>query len=479
MNYKKVGVITLAITLMAIGGLFLVNNFVDLQLSRLFSILWPSIIVLLGLEIIISKLISDKREEDHKISVSGGSIFLLTIFMIGLILFSNINFFNGVNGFNFISFDFNRGVSFFPINSKYDSKFTRDLTIETEDKEEFFIENSFGDITVDKGQGKNIEVEAKINIKNNDEEYADEVSREILEVIKNKPNVVSLRSKVDNYLKDKDKIQSISIDLLIKMPEDMKLDIDSRFGDVFVSNISNKVIVKNQHGDINLDVINGDIEVLNEFGEVETTDIQGNAIISNKHGEIFTKEIDGDLEAKNAFGDMDIDSVNGRVKLVNQNSEIKVYNVENNLYVENKFGDVVVKEVKGDLEIIDQNAKIDIEGIAGEVRVENRFGDIEVREAYKSIDIINKNGNVDFISSKEIEKYLKIDNEFGDITVTLPKNQSGYFDLYTKYGDIKSQFEDLVIKSELNEETTTKSIGDEDVIINLRGKNGDIDLKAR
>jgi len=82
MNRKKIGTITLAITLIALGSLLLARNFIDVDTRLLLSILWPSIIIIFGIELIITKTLFAKEESKDNVKIDGLSITFLIFIVI-------------------------------------------------------------------------------------------------------------------------------------------------------------------------------------------------------------------------------------------------------------------------------------------------------------------------------------------------------------------------------------------------------------
>jgi hypothetical protein len=75
---RRVGTFTAGITLIVFGVLFILHTFIQtLNYNFIFS-LWPVILILLGIEIVISYIIN----KDDKIRYDGGAIALIIILAI-------------------------------------------------------------------------------------------------------------------------------------------------------------------------------------------------------------------------------------------------------------------------------------------------------------------------------------------------------------------------------------------------------------
>lgn len=78
MKNRRVGTLTLGITLIAVGGLYLADLFLPAVEPMYFMRFWPVILILLGCEILVSWSLN----KEDKLRYDGGAIFL-TICLIG------------------------------------------------------------------------------------------------------------------------------------------------------------------------------------------------------------------------------------------------------------------------------------------------------------------------------------------------------------------------------------------------------------
>lgn len=214
MKQWRVGTISAGVILISLGILLIIE-----KINGMYSVgrvikWWPVILIILGCEILVFSFLS--RKDDSKLKFDGMSIFI--IFMVLIFCFGTnvaMDVFGGV-----IHRD---GLNFSLRNYKYESKFKKNITVNAKGKDKLILNNAYGNTKVIKGKADNIEIEADIIIRNNDEKHASEIVDSLIEVKDENP--ISIKSKIDMY-KNND-IQDISINYLIKVPENMNIDIDS------------------------------------------------------------------------------------------------------------------------------------------------------------------------------------------------------------------------------------------------------------
>jgi hypothetical protein len=346
----------------------------------------------------------------------------------------------------------------FPINTKEDKitykeekikedDFQKKFTLNTNKNKLFTLDNSCGSVKIVKGEGKNIEIEADITILNKDKEYAKEISNSIIKINHKELKVISevfnnFGNKNDsNKPYDKEKVTGIQVDYFIKIPEGININIKNSYGDLYIKDINGKASINNYSGD---------------------TELQG---------------ISGELEVKSFYGDIEINKVGGKVDIDSYSGDAAIYNIEKDLKLKNQYGDIQVDLVKGSANINSYNGNVVVKNIQGKLSVDNKYGDITAEEVKKDIDIKGYNGGIKIENSDVLGGNVCIENQYGDVSFSVPKEQKGYFRINTDYGEIESKF-DLDIKKDGSEECVNQKIGQNDRNITIYNENGSVKLTA-
>ncbi len=429
MRQWRVGTFSMGIILVALGIIMLYSQIADVQAMGLILKWWPIILVLLGVEILLYIVLS--KQEQPKVKFDVFSIVIITfIMMAGVGVYAVSSFIQHAKS----------DISIFSAIDiyKYESRFERNMTVELGERDTLKIRNSSGNVEIVKGDSEKIEIKANITIRNNDEKYAAEISDDIVEVIEK--DVISVISKTDQYSSKNGTVGSIQVNYYIRVPEKINVEVDNQFGDVNVDGILLNASINNSHGRIVADNIGEDLYVDNSFGDIEISNIKAYAKVKNSHGKIKACYVGGDLEVKNEMGDIELEGITGNVNVVGE------------------------------------HGKIDIENVDKNVKAENKFGDIKVLGAGSNVVLTGQNGEIVLENEELFKGDVTIFNKFGEITLKLPSEQKGCFDIKTEFGSIDSEF-DISVKKDTNEQTAKDTIGNDDISITLENKNGDINIR--
>ncbi|MCY6958683.1 hypothetical protein [Clostridium brassicae] len=464
MRQWRVGSITLGVTLILIGITCILGNIYDLTLVGKIIKWWPVILIIFGIEILVSNTLSEKNL--GKLKFDGLSGFLILIIL-------------GISGVLFIGshiFNFNKeGINirgFNNINYKFESKFTKQQVIDPKTAKKLIISSDLANINLEKSSKQVIEVNSDIRILNNDEKEAKKIADSIIKVSQGE----DIRIDTQKDFKNNSNYSVSRLNINIKIPEKIYSEVTNEYGSISAKNIGNGIKVKNSNGNINLNSISGDVICENTYGKIEVDIIKGKVEIKNKNGSIKVKNIEKDLGVENEYGTINVEDVNGNVITKNSNGNIRIINVGGNVKAQDQYGLIYLKNIKKNVEVENKNAKIDVQDIFGDFKCENDYGNIKAVNILGKVDINSGNGSVEFKNSNIVNKDLKIINEGGSVKMTFAKEQKGHFILESTYGRIHSRNLDLNPNKTEEVESVDKVLGNDSVKIKVTNKNGSINI---
>lgn len=467
MKIKKIGTITLALTLISLGLIFLLNNFLNINIIQILSIVWPSIIILLGLEIVIFNLFYKKNGDDKIFKIDGISVTFLIFIIIITSVASNINV--QINGVNFIPD--------FMIEYKQNSEFNKEFTIEGKDKEELILNNSHGDVSIMEDNIDDIEVQIEIFIRHNDKDYAKYISDNIININTKKEKTIEITTEKDIFINDWKKVKSISVNYFIRIPKGLEVNIKNEFGDIKVDNIKGPISITNRHGDVLVQYLEEDLYVKNSYGKINIQHIDGNVGVESNHGDVFVEKIKGLLDINNTYGAVKVNNIGNKTKIKNIHNSVEAANIQGDLFINTRHGEINVQNVKGNIEMNGSYKPITIDRVEGNVVTRNLHGDIILLEASKHIDLISKHGDIRVETKNTISDDVRLENEYGNIKLVIPDKQQGIFEIYNKYGNIYNEL-DFKVTKDINESMINEKIGESENKFYLRTKNGNIEINT-
>lgn len=425
MKRWKVGTLTCGLLFITLGVLLLIYQTNKTSALNLIFTWWPIILIFLGLEVLISTQIASRYE--YKIQYDGVSIFLIIIVLLfSLGIFSAKHVLG--NHFSFNAFN--------DFSYKNESKFHKNITITPKDK--LTLENSMGNIIVEKSNGTSIELDADITVSNNDENYAKTISENAVKVSEGSDiNITSDFSNNDSTAKIK------SIDYRLKIPQKMN------------------------------------VELQNEFGKIETRNLQGELKVENKNGNITVSNNSGNLVVQNSFGSIDVQGIDGNVSSTNKNGSMSLKKINGNVKAEDNFGSVTVSNINGNLDTNCSNGSMNLDNISGYVTASNKFGSIELTNATGAINLSSSNGNITFDNKNLLSENVKLESKMGSITLKVPKAQQGHFNINSSFGSISNDFNLNVKEVNHREKTIDQKIGNSSPEINIKTDNGRIQLTGK
>ncbi|MFP4025284.1 MAG: hypothetical protein ACLFVR_12235 [Thiohalospira sp.] len=268
------------------------------------------------------------------------------------------------------------------------------------------IQNKFGDVVINNWDKNQVVIDVTITVDHKNEDKAKELLEYIHVDISQEGNTIKAITTIDNKFSKwnftfSDSKKEFSIDYDIKIPKDIKLDLENKYGNVFINEIFGHSLVDVKYGNLKINkIIRGNKK---PFSEVS---------LGYSNGKIDECEW---LNVTLKYSKLEIE----------QSKALIAVSKYSKLYVDQ--GSSIVCESKYD------NYKIgnisNFVGTAG-------YTELEFKEVSKLLEVDNRYGGltVDYIP-KGFEK-IDIDNEYGGIKLGIDADASYQIKGYAKYADI-------------------------------------------
>ncbi|MEW5900323.1 MAG: DUF4097 family beta strand repeat-containing protein [Acidobacteriota bacterium] len=189
------------------------------------------------------------------------------------------------------------------------SQEVKTLTLPAERILKLEISCGAGFLTVRGVEGlKAFEVKAEIYARGVDsDEMAEFIEDHIRLSLKEKGSTAVLVSEVehDSFFFSRD----ARIDVTVRVPLNMNLDIDDGSGSIDIENINGDVYIEDGSGELHVENIQGNLEIDDGSGELEVRGVTGNVEIDDGSGSITVSDVGGSVTVGDGSGSIDVDGV--------------------------------------------------------------------------------------------------------------------------------------------------------------------------
>lgn len=283
-NSVRVGPMTLAVSLVVLGVIWLAQNLTGFPYFSYLSRWWPVLLILLGLEYLWRH-----SRYSPEVSVRWSVVSLIMIFIISSGLASSAwvppGTYMRVRDFVTHIDPVSREHSFKlePI-SDYSSRTVR-------------IENSSGEVRVRRSSDSSIHISGTMGYAGNGPELNDAVPGRVKAVPGD--TILVTAENIEGY-------RLLRVDYLLEIPSGLNLEVSNNNGEVRVSEVVGNVSVENTNGEVTVKDIKGKVGVRNELGNIRLQSVAGDAALRANLGMIDINDFKGSLSAEVESGEINI-----------------------------------------------------------------------------------------------------------------------------------------------------------------------------
>lgn len=240
----------------------------------------------------------------------------------------------------------------------------KNLSIDASDVSEFEVEAGAGSLTVVGDESLNeIQVTADIYTdRNNPDNY-------ILELTERNGTVYLVaknRSTSGVWNGDSPKI-----DVRIRTPKHLGLEIDDGSGPMSVNNISGDVRITDGSGSTDINEITGSLDVKDGSGSLTVSNVKGNVSIDDGSGHLEMSDIKGSVKIDDGSGSIVAKRISGAADIEDGSGDLTVRNVDGPVTIDDGSGSINVENVGG-LNIIDAGSGgLHVKGVEGNFQIDS------------------------------------------------------------------------------------------------------------
>lgn len=263
------------------------------------------------------------------------------------------------------------------LNKVYDREFNVNAATR------LLIQNKYGQVNVENWDKNTISIHVEVKVDNPNDEKAKTMLNAIDIEFSESDNAVSAITSFDEDIMRANKRlfssisnDDLSIDYLVKMPKSMEVELNNKYGDIFINELSGKVLVNLKYGNIRVNKLErGDSETLNTLVVG-----YGNANIGDANW----------LKVEIKYGNIKIDKARALV-LLSKYSKVTVDKV-NSIVIDSKYDTYNLGSIAN---IIGESGYtvININDLAKKINLTTKYGDIKITNVADNFESIEFNGS--------------------------------------------------------------------------------------
>jgi len=247
------------------------------------------------------------------------------------------------------------GIAAFAGTAGADYDERRELTLPGDGVERFVVHCGAGSLHVEGVEGlENIEVTASISLRGVGRSDAPQAFDHYVDFdLERTGSIATLTARVDSgsdgwWIFRGPGPHSGTIDLNVRVPQMMHVDVDDGSGETTLANIHGEISVEDGSGAMDLRDLSGNVFVDDGSGGVDITNVNGHLIVEDGSGSITIVGVDGDVDVEDGSGDVRLQNIAGIVTIDDGSGDIYVDGVEQDVnLLEEGSGQTKLRNVAG------------------------------------------------------------------------------------------------------------------------------------
>lgn len=446
------GSIFWALTLIAIGALFLYQNFNPaVRAWYLIAKYWPVLIIFWGLSKLIDYLHARSHPEAQTRSLfsAGEVILLIVILIVGTVLSKTLlrpwgewPSMMGMSNQQFAEMFFNSYT------------FTQRVSEDVEGQPHLLIVNRRGNVEIRGSDQKNIGAVIQETVWAENESAARKVADRLQFNLAHNGGQYELTSNLDSLPYSG---HSIRLDMVIHVPQSTASEITVDDGDVAASGLKGNQTLTSRRGDVRADNIEGVLQIHKSRGTTSVSKLDGSVEIEGRGGDIAVREVTGSVTVEGNFsGATKFEDVAQTVRFNSSRTALTAQKLTGNLTMD--MGNLTAS------------------GVGGPFELSTRDKDILLENFKLNVKITNSNGDVHLQTMTPPTHPIEVDLKRGEITLSLPASSNFQVDAVSHNGGVSCDFPGLNVSKGPPMPTIKGTYGNNGPMIRLSSTYGGIHL---
>jgi hypothetical protein len=412
-TYRR-GSIFWALTLIAVGAIFLWQNFNPaVHPWQLIAKFWPILIIFWGL----SKLIDYVQAQAHPDTTppplfSGSEVVLLVLILLLGSMVSRVV----LHPWREWGWHMNDDeISNLFLNSY---NYTQTFSHAVGAKPSLMLEDQRGDLEVHGADQSEIEVMAKESIRAEDENAAKKLADRLkIELVEEAGHYV-LRSNRQSL---PDEGRRITIDTSLRVPKATSCEISSERGDISVEDLNGDQTLATQKGDVRANTVQGLVKIHKSGGSTQIQQVKGSIEIDGRGDDVEVADVSDSITVRGEFS-----------------GALQFRNIAQTLRYESTRTQMTAQKLSGRLDM--EVGSLDLNGIDGPFEVTTRQKDITLNDFKHTVQITDSDAQITLQASTPPTHDINVQSKNGSVDLTLPANSNFQVQASSRRGEVECDF---------------------------------------
>ena len=439
--YRR-GSIFWALTLIAVGVLFLYQNFNPaIHPWQILAKFWPLVIIFWGM----SKLVDHLQARAHPETVpsplfSASEVILLILVLIAGTLVSKIVL-------NQWPAWWDNGVHISG-NGDWDNWFqnsytyTQNVSSPVEGQPHLVLVDHRGDVEIRASDQANLQATVKEIVHANSDADAKKVADQLKFQIVHQGSQYTLQSNLDSL---PDNGRNVRLDFTVSLPAAASTDLTLERGDLTASGLKGGQNFTVEHGDVHVSQVEGLVKLRKSSGSVQVSGVKGSVALEGRGDDVEISEVTGTATVNGEFsGDIAFSNVGQTLRYLSSRTDLTAQQVSGRLSMDT--GSLEASAVRGPFDLSTRAKDITLDGFGHSVKITDTDGDIQLRAAA--------------VPTHPIE----VQSNKGEIQLSIPSSSGFQINAVSQHGEVESDFSGPNLK--------VNNSGDEPSITGSYGKGG-------
>ncbi len=218
--------------------------------------------------------------------------------------------------------------------------------------------------------------------------------------------------------------------------------------------------VDDEFGPVSIDGIKAAVAVTTRFSPASVTGVTGEVSVTGEHGRVDVSRVTGPVTVRATYGGVSVTDVTGPVDVESKHGGVDLRDLQSGLVCRATYGRVSVTHAAGDVEIDSKHGNVDLRYPGGAVSVEATYGGVTV-----TYDV-------------PVPAQCELENTYGGISLDLPKDSKIELDVSSQRTRITSNLEGIAVTAVGSGSTLKATYNGGGPLVGVSNDFGRVDIRG-